>query len=181
MPWQDVPDFVAKLRQRSAPAARALELCILTWTRTSEILGARWEEFEFERSTWTVPAIRMKSGRDHTIPLCPRALEILAGLPRDNFLFGGKKPLSQMSMMMLMRRMGEGSYTVHGFRSSARDFASDATHHPRDVAEMALAHAIGNDVEAAYRRNTAVAKRRALLADWEGWLSGTYSPAIGIE
>jgi integrase len=169
MPYEAIPAFMAKLREREAMAALALEFVVLTATRTSEVLGATWAEVDLDKAIWTVPASRMKAGKEHRIPLSPRAVEILEAVkplgkaslfPADK---GGK--LSTMAMSMLLRRM-KLECTVHGFRSGFRDWAADCTGYAHEVCEMALAHVIGNKSEAAYRRGDLFDKRRRLMADW---------------
>lgn len=169
MPYEAIPAFMAKLREREAMAALALEFVILTATRTSEVLGASWAEVDLDKAIWTVPASRMKAGKEHRIPLSPRAVEILEAVkplgkaslfPADK---GGK--LSTMAMSMLLRRM-KLDCTVHGFRSGFRDWAAECTGYAHEVCEMALAHVIGNKSEAAYRRGDLFDKRRRLMADW---------------
>lgn len=181
LPWRDMPTFMTDLRGRPAASARALEFLILNASRTSEVLGMRVGEVDFERSIWTVPAVRMKSARMHEVPLAKASVALLRtvipeGASADAHVFGGDAPLSNMSMAMLMRRMGRGDLTVHGFRSSFRDWAGDATEHPREIAEMALAHVIGNDAELAYRRGNALARRARLMADWASYLDGKLVP-----
>ena len=169
MPYEAIPAFMAMLRERAAMAALALEFVILTATRTSEVLGATWAEVDLDKALWTVPASRMKAGKEHRIPLSPRAVEILEAVkplgeaslfPADK---GGK--LSTMAMSMLLRRM-KLECTVHGFRSGFRDWAAECTGYAHEVCEMALAHVIGNKAEAAYRRGDLFDKRRRLMADW---------------
>jgi integrase len=135
------------------------------------VIGARWEEINIAERLWSVPAERMKAGREHRVPLCGKALEIVEEMRAigGNFIFpGGKrgKPLSNMAMTMLLRRMGHGDQTVHGFRSTFRDWAAERTNFPAEVAEMALAHAVTDKVEAAYRRGDLFEKRRALAEAW---------------
>jgi integrase len=172
MAYADVPGFVAQLREREALAAMALEFCILTATRSGEVLGARWSEIDLDTKVWTVPAGRMKAARAHRIPLSERALailETLADVRSGAFVFPGQrkgKPLSNMAMEMVLRRMGVEDATVHGFRSAFRDWAGNETHFPREVAEAALAHVIGDKAEQAYRRSDALEKRRALMDAW---------------
>lgn len=172
MPYGAIPAFMAKLREREAMAALALEFVILTATRTSEVLGATWAEVDLDKAIWTVPASRMKAGKEHRIPLSPRAIEILEAvkpMKRDS-LFpadkGGK--LSTMAMSMLLRRM-KVDCTVHGFRSGFRDWAAECTGYAHEVCEMALAHVIGNKSEAAYRRGDLFEKRRRLMTDWTSY------------
>ncbi len=175
MPFAEVPAFIALLRQRSAVAARALELTILCATRTSETLGARWEEFDLERAIWTIPGNRMKAAKEHRIPLSKQAIQILCDLiPGEGLVFPGfspEKPLSNMAMEMMMRRM-KVDVTVHGFRSSFRDWAGEATEAPRELAEAALAHTIGDTAEQAYRRGDALERRRGLMEAWAVFCSG---------
>lgn len=170
--YEDVPAFAGALRARTAVAALALEFTILTAARSGEAIGARWSEVDLDKAVWTVPAERMKAGKEHRVPLSPRALEILESLRPlgSEWLFpgaaGGK--LSGMAMTMLMRRMKVDA-TVHGFRSAFRDWAAERTGYAHEVAEMALAHTIGNKVERAYRRGDLFDKRRRLMDDWAAW------------
>lgn len=170
MPFGDVPGFMERLRALPALSARALELTILTAARTSEVLQAHWSEFDLERGIWTVSADRMKAGREHRVPLSPAALALLQQRQaEDGFMFPGNvegKPLSNMSMEMCLRRMGMSHYTVHGFRSSFRDWVGEETSFPREVAEQALAHVVGSAVERAYRRGDSFEKRRSLMGAW---------------
>jgi integrase len=153
LPSRDLPAFMVELRAQVGVSARALEFAILTAARTSEVIGATWDEIDEGAEVWTVPAQRMKGGRAHRVPLCERALEILDSLPRvGHHVFGrtrAGKPLSQMALLMTLRRMARGRLTVHGFRSTFRDWAAERTSFPREVAEAALAHAITDKVEAA--------------------------------
>jgi len=182
MPYSDVGEFITSLRARDATSARALEFLILCASRSGEVRLATWSEFDLAAALWTIPAERMKAGKAHRVPLSPRAIELLnqfgVGAP-DEFIFAGKKPgapLSVMAFDMLMRRLGREE-TVHGFRSSFRDWAGDKTTFPREIAEMALAHAVGDSVERAYRRGDALAKRRALMEEWGAYLAGASEPA----
>lgn len=172
LPYTELSTFMAKLRERPAIAARALEFTILTASRTNEALGARWSEIDLVADVWTVPPERMKAKRSHRIPLSARAIEILGEmqpLARDEgFIFpgpSGNAPLSNMSMSMLLRRMSV-TQTVHGFRSSFRDWVGEATNFQSEVAEAALSHTVGDATERAYRRGDALAKRRDLMAAW---------------
>lgn len=164
------------LRTRSATAARALEFTILTAARSGEVLGAQWNELDLTRKVWTVPAERMKAGREHRVPLSTRALQIVSETSEENrkgFVFAGPRPeapLSSMAMAMLMRRM-KSEVTVHGFRSTFRDWASEATSFQHEVCEMALAHTISNKAEAAYRRGDLFEKRRKLMDAWASYCS----------
>jgi integrase len=162
LPYAEVPTFIRELHERSGPAAEALEFLILAAARTSEVLGAAWREFDLKSGVWTIPESRMKSGREHKVPLSDRGVEILEGLPRNDRPF----PLSNMAFLQLLKRMGHGGITAHGFRSSFRDWAAETHDASRDVAEMALAHAISDKTEAAYRRGDLFEKRRRLMDDW---------------
>ena len=178
MPWSDVPGFVARLREREAVAALALEFTILTAARTGETLGARWAEIDLDGRVWTVPADRMKAGREHRIPLTVRAYEILELLAHgrvSEFVFPGARsgrPLSGMAMEMLLRRMGADAVTVHGFRSSFKIWATETTSFPNDLSEAALAHVTGNAVERAYKRTDALERRRELMQAWARFIEG---------
>lgn len=177
IPFEAVPAFVAELRTRKAMAALALEFAILTAARTGEVLGAKWSEIDQAKAVWTVPAGRMKAGKEHRVPLSPRAVEILeeTKLLGSEFLFCGdrknglasepKAKLSGMAMTMLLRRM-QRDFTVHGFRSAFRDWAAECTGYAHEVCEMALAHVVANKAEAAYRRGDLFDKRRCLMLDW---------------
>ena len=176
MPYERVPAFIADLRQREAIAALALEFCILTAARSGEVFGLRWPEVDFDKCIWTVPGERMKAGRAHRVPLCHRAMAILRQLrplTSDSvFAFPGQspgRPLSNMAMEMMLRRMKITDATVHGFRSSFRDWAGNVSDFPREIAEAALAHVIGDKSEQAYRRSDALEKRRALMEAWSDW------------
>lgn len=172
LPYEAVPSFVGKLHMREAVAALALEFTILTAARTGEVIGASWEEVDLDKAIWTIPAERMKAGKEHRVPLSDRAVEILKATQdlRKDWLFpavrGGK--LSGMAMTMLMRRMNVVA-TVHGFRSAFRDWAAECTGYVHEVAEMALAHTIENKVERAYRRGDLFDKRRRLMDDWTAY------------
>lgn len=179
LPYAQVPDFVKGLKTRVSTAARALEFLIHTAARTSEVLNMTWQEVDLEAREWTVPAERMKMRREHVVPLTESALVVLramavVGMDAAAPVFPSRngKPLSGMAMEMLLRRMQCDDFTVHGFRSSYRDWAGDETNFPREVVEMALAHQVGSEVERAYRRGTALAKRRELMAAWSGFVAG---------
>ncbi|MGH6842728.1 MAG: tyrosine-type recombinase/integrase [Methylocella sp.] len=172
MPYHEVPAFVRSLRGQNGMAARALEFLILTAARTGEVTGARWLEIDAGAKVWTVPAARMKAGREHRVPLSGQAIAILENLASHetgDFVFPGHthaKPLSNMAFEMLLRRMKIEGVTTHGFRSSFRDWAGDKTAFPREIAEAALAHVAGDATEQAYRRGDALEKRRALMGAW---------------
>ena len=180
MPFVDLPAFVSKLREREADAALMLEFTILCVPRTNEIAAAKWPEIDRKAKVWTVPASRMKSDKEHRVPLGPRALEILdivAPLRTEgDYIFPGPKPgkpFSNMAMLaLLQRRMKRPDCTVHGFRSSFRDWVGECTSFPREVAEVALAHAVGDETEIAYRRGDALQKRRQLMLAWEEFVGG---------
>lgn len=178
MPSSELPAFIASLRQRDAPSARALEFLILTATRGNETRGARWEEFDLDKRVWTIPAERMKSKRPHRVPLTPRMIELLADARAGNssdFAFvgpDGRRSLSEGAFKVLLDRMELGQWTPHGFRSSFSDWAAETTPFARDVVEMALAHVISNDTEAAYRRGDMLERRRALVEAWETYCCG---------
>lgn len=177
--FEQIPAFMQTLRAESGIAARALEFTILTAARTAETIGATWPEIDHAKKIWTVPAARIKSEREHRVPLSDRALEILAALPREKrnaHLFIGAKAergLSNMAMLELLRRMGREELTVHGFRSTFRDWAGESTNFPREVAEAALAHIVKDRTEAAYRRRDALEKRRQLMAAWSSYCASS--------
>ncbi len=179
MPYADVPQFIANLRQADSVSARALEFCVLTAARTGEVIGARWDEIDIENKTWALPANRMKAGRAHTVPLPHAAiliLERMAQFRRDEYVFPSRKagkPLTHDGLALALKRQGVTDYTVHGFRSSFRDWCGNETQFPREVAEAALAHAVGDEVERAYRRSDALDKRRRLMDQWAAFLAPT--------
>jgi integrase len=170
LPYSEIGTFMAALRTRDGVAARALEFTILTAARTGEVLGSRWEEIDLQTKVWTVPASRMKAGREHRVPLSRAAIALLKNMRstgRNDLVFPGErrgKPLSNMSMLMTLRRMGRNDLTAHGFRSTFRDWAAECTDFPREVAEAALAHVVGDKVDAAYRRGDLFEKRRLMDA-----------------
>ena len=172
LPYDDLPTFMADLRARKSTAALALELAILTASRSGEVLNAQWSEFDLDKAIWTVPAIRMKAGHEHRIPLTARAVDFLKAMTRlhdNDHVFPGAakgKPLSGMAMTMQLRRMKRGDITVHGFRSTFRDWASEQTSFPHETCEHALAHRISDKAEAAYRRGDQFDKRRKLMEAW---------------
>jgi len=182
MSYTDVPAFVGELQVRQATAALALEFAILTAARSGEVLGACWDEFDLDRAVWTVPAGRMKAGREHRVPLSRSAFKIMKTMHevRDgDFVFPGQKPgkpLSVMALEMVLRRMKIDGVTVHGFRSTFRDWAAECTNFPNEVCEAALAHVIENKAEAAYRRGDLFDKRRKLM---EAWAAYCASPKAG--
>lgn len=178
LPYEDAPAFWSALNERPALAARCLEFTILTAARSGEALGATWGEIDMGKAIWTVPANRMKAATEHVVPLSGAALDVLKKVwpdepkPTDLVFAVGGAARSNMAMTMLLRRMGRGDITVHGFRSTFRDWAGDATAHPREVIESALAHTIENKAERAYRRSSAIERRRMLMEDWATYLVG---------
>jgi integrase len=183
LPYREIGAFMVELRQQQGVGARALEFAILTAARTGEVIGAPWDEINMAERLWAVPADRMKGGREHRVPLSDAALAILkemAKVREGNFVFPGGRagqPLSNMAMLMAQRRMGRGDLTAHGFRSSFRDWAAERTGFPAEVAEMALAHTVGDKVEAAYRRGDLFQKRRQIMDAWAKFCAT--APAAG--
>lgn len=172
MPYGDVPAFLVELEGRRAHAAKALRFTILAAARTAETTGAPWSEFDLDAALWTIPAARMKAGVEHVVPLVPELIELLRGLPRNKPPFA----LSENAMLyLLQKRMGK-SCTVHGFRSSFRDWAAETTAFPGEVVEMALAHAIRDKTEAAYRRGALLEKRRRLMEAWATYCTKAPKP-----
>ena len=182
LPYEKAPAFIERLRGRPALAARALEFTILTAARSGETLNATWSEIDLQRRVWTVPADRMKAGREHRVPLSEAAMALLQPLLelRDgDLIFPGQKrgrPLSVMAMEMVLRRM-ETPVTVHGFRSSFRDWAGEETDFAREIAEAALAHVVGDATERAYRRGDALERRRKLMEAWAAFCLPTPATA----
>jgi integrase len=177
LPWQEVGSFMAELRQREGIAARAVEFGILTAARSGEIRGARWDEIDEDAAVWTVPAARMKAGREHRVPLSTAALELLRSQPRlGEHIFPGQRgdvPLSDMSLTAVLRRMDRQDITVHGFRSTFRDWCAESVGNsfPREICEHALAHSLPDKVEAAYRRGDLIEKRKVLMQVWADYCS----------
>lgn len=187
LPYAELPKLMMALREQDGIGARALEFTILTAARTGEIIGATRDEANVDEKLWTVPAARMKAGREHRVPLSPRALAVLKDMthPANGehaFIFpGGKrgKPLSNMAMAKVLKRMDCENITVHGFRSTFRDWAAERTNYPNEVVEMALAHAVSDKVEAAYRRGDLFEKRRRLMADWAAYCNAAKTATVG--
>jgi integrase len=175
LPYDQLPQFVAQLRGRQSMAARALEFAILTACRSGEVRNARWDEIDLIKAVWVIPKSRMKADKEHRVPLSDQAVAILTALMEtrtSGFVFpgpGSGKALSGMAMAMQLRRMKADDITVHGFRSTFRDWASEKTSFPHEVCEQALAHTIGNKTEAAYRRGDLFEKRRELMAAWQSF------------
>jgi integrase len=178
LPYREVGEFLKDLRTRSGVASLALEFLILTAARTGEVLGATWGEIQEAQGVWTVPASRMKAGREHRVPLSPAALDVLERakkVRRGDYIFPAARaiaPLSNMALLAVLKRMERTDITVHGFRSCFRDWAAEETTCANEVVEMALAHAIGSKVEAAYRRGDLFEKRKALMAAWADYCDG---------
>jgi integrase len=174
LPYDEVPELMTALRAQDGVASRALEFAILTATRTAEVLGARWDEIDLAKATWAIPAVRMKAGKEHRIPLSSHSISIL----RDLQSSGGPvfsregKPLGRKA---LIRALGRSDAHVHGFRSTFRDWAAECTSFPREIAEMALAHSVGDAVEAAYRRTDLLEKRRKLMEKWGAYCTAPTS------
>jgi integrase len=170
--YVDLADFMVSLRQQEGVAARALEFTILTAARTGSVLGAQWPEIDLESRLWTIPAERMKAGQEHRVPLSGPAIAVLERMQEirsGDFVFSGaraQRPLSNMAFLTLLRRIGRGDLTAHGFRSTFSDWCAEQTNFPEEVRKMALAHAVGDKVEAAYRRGDLFEKRRRLMDAW---------------
>lgn len=179
LPYSELGAFMTELRAQDGTAARGLEFLILTATRTNETQSATWDEFDRAAGIWTIPAERMKATKEHRVPLSARALEILAAMheaKQGDYVFPGareNRPLSNMAFLMILRRIGRQNLTAHGFRSTFRDWAAEMTAYPHEVAEMALAHAVGDKVEAAYRRGDLFEKRRRIMEDWAAYCDRT--------
>ena len=184
LPWADLPAFMSKLRGKDTISARALEFTILTACRTGEVTGAKWAEFDLDSSLWIIPGARMKAKREHRVALSTQAVELLRKLPRidgNDHVFPGARtgrPLSNMGMLEMLRGLRPG-LTVHGFRSTFRDWVSDATNYSPELAEMALAHTVQNRVEAAYRRGDLLERRRALMQAFADYANGAGKVIVG--
>ncbi|MGO9399494.1 MAG: tyrosine-type recombinase/integrase [Xanthobacteraceae bacterium] len=181
LPYAEIPALMADLRQREGIAARALAFLICNAARSGEVIGAKWSEIDLDGALWVVPAARMKGGKEHKVALAPQAVELLRDLPSeggdDGFVFIGARPgtgLSDSSMTGVLKRMGRGDITVHGFRSSFKDWCSERTNYPNEVSEMALAHKVSDKTEEAYRRGDLLEKRKRLATDWARYC---FSPA----
>lgn len=186
LPFSDTGAFMQELREQEGIAARTLEFTILTAARSGEARGARWEEIDFDSKVWKVPGNRMKAGREHVVPLSDAALAVIQEMQKNvinGFIFPSlrdDKPLSDMSLTAVLRRMKHTEITVHGFRSTFRDWAAEISHYPHEVCEMALAHVISNKAEAAYRRGNLLAKRRAMMQDWAKWCAKPHTKAAVV-
>lgn len=177
IPYEDIGTFMAALRKREGAPAKGLEFLILTATRTGETVGAQWDEIDFNEAVWTVPAERTKTDTEHRVPLSPAALDVLEAMlavTQSDYIFPGSRanrPLGNAALLLLLKRLGHGDLTAHGFRSTFRDWAAERTAFPRDVAEMALGHTVANKVEAAYRRGDLFDKRAKLMDAWAEYCS----------
>jgi integrase len=182
LPYAEIGAFMADLRQRQGGAAAALEFAILTAARTAEAIGAHWSEINMAEGIWTIPAERMKTDVVRRVPLSHQAMAVLRRIEAEkvnDVVFSGQKPgraLSNMALLMMLRRMNRDEITAHGFRSSFRDWAAERTAFPREVVEMALAHKVANKVEAAYLRSELFEKRRLLMEQWSDFCN---QPAAG--
>jgi integrase len=183
--WREAPAFVADMARREGIAARALAFAVLTAARSGEVRGMAWREVDLDAAVWTVPAERIKAGREHRVPLAAAALALLGepGGP-DDLVFPSPmradRPLSDMTLTAVLRRMGRGELTAHGFRSTFRDWAGEATAHAREVIEAALAHRLKDKAEAAYARGDLFAKRRRLMEDWAAFLARPGPAVVGL-
>jgi integrase len=178
LPYSELPDFMDTLRAIPGDSAAALEFLILTAARTSEVIYAKWAEVDFKKKLWTIPGARMKSRREHRVPLSSAAIEVLKRMEnrKGEYVFPGRSPdapLSNMALLMTLGRMNRADITAHGFRSTFRDWAAECTNFPNEMVEMALAHVIEGKTEAAYRRGDLLEKRRQLMDAW-----GDYSSAL---
>jgi integrase len=187
LPYLQIGKFVEALRHQKGIAPLALELLILTASRTNEVIGARWSEFDLTHGVWSVPASRTKTGREHRVPLSARALALLNRLystASNEVVFSASAvghPLSNNALLSVLTRMNQSSYTVHGFRSTFRDWASERTSHSSEAIEMALGHSIRNKVEAAYRRGDLFLKRQTLMEDWARYCSNSSSSTVVVS
>lgn len=189
LPYSELGAFMVELREVPTVSSLALQFVILTATRTSEVLNAQWTEFDLKAGLWTIPAARMKAGKEHRVPLSEAALQVLEQAKTwggADFVFPGQKPgaaMSNMSLLALLKRMKRPDLTVHGFRSTFTDWASERTNHSREVVEMSLAHAIESKVEAAYRRGDLFEKRAKIMADWAAYAAApqTSAKVVAIE
>ena len=183
LPYKQIAKFITKLREHKGSSALALEFMILTAARTGEVRGAKWQEIDLSAKVWTIPADRMKAGKEHRVPLCNRVIQILNSMKSnrnlDEFVFAGWKAgtgLSDGAMLALLRKMDLGPYTPHGFRSTFRDWAAEEAHQfSNETVELALAHTIKNQTEAAYRRGDQLERRRELMSAWQKHIETTTS------
>jgi integrase len=185
LPYDEIGVFMNQLAERESVSARGLEFQILTAARTGEVMGANWSEIDINKALWTIPAERMKTDVEHRVPLSTSVvalLEHMREVSSSEFVFPGAKAgksLSNMAFLELLKRMGRGDLTAHGFRSTFRDWAAERTAFPREVAEMALAHTIGDKVEAAYRRGDLFEKRQKMMDAWDDYCATVYEDGAG--
>lgn len=189
LPWRDMDGFMTRLKQQAGVGALALQFTILTAARSGEVRGMSWDEVRLDEDIWIIPGARMKAGRDHRVPLSAHAKAILKAMQQlklgdTNVVFPGsrdRKPLSDMTLSAVLRRMDRKDVTVHGFRSTFRDWAAEVTHYPREMAEMALAHTVSDQVEAAYRRGDMFDKRRKMMADWDAFCHSAAAEYVSLR
>jgi integrase len=186
IPYREIGAFMKLLRQRDGIGAAALEFAILTAARSGEVLGATWAEIDTDARVWTIPPSRMKAGREHRVPLSGAALELLKRMESgrlDDYIFPGAKdgkPLSDMSLTAVLRRMERNDFVPHGCRSTFRDWCAECTRYPREMAEIALAHAVGDETERAYQRGDMIEKRRRMMQDWAAWCAKPIQPGVVV-
>jgi integrase len=186
LPYAEINNFIVELRAQEGVSAKALEFAILTAARTGEVVGAQWNEIDVDKKLWTIPAQRMKVGKEHRVPLSAAAvaiIEAMGKIKQSNMVFPGHKveqPLSNMALLTLLRRMKRADLTVHGFRSTFRDWAAERTSFPSEVAEMALAHTVSDKVEAAYRRGDMFEKRRRMMEVWAQFCAMPAQPQASV-
>jgi len=190
LPYRDVYAFLQLLANSDATAARALETVIYTGLRTAEVIGAKWDEIDFDAGVWTVPASRMKMKKQHRVPLSAPAVRVLRTcyalrvndyvFPSPNSTAGRPRPLSNMAMLTLLKRMKRTDITPHGFRSTFRDWAAEQTNFPRELCEMALAHTVGSDTEQAYQRGDLLEKRARLMDAWASYCNTAPGNAASV-
>jgi len=186
LPYDELPEFMAGLRRREALTARALEFLILTAGRSGEVRGANWNEIDLAKGIWTIPAERMKAGREHRVPLSTGAQSLLKSLSEartGDFVFpsASEGPLSETALSALLKRLGQGKITAHGFRSTFRQWCAEQTNHPREVAEAALAHTLKDKVEAAYQRGDLFDKREKMMEAWAGFIGGEGADIVPLK
>jgi integrase len=186
LPFAEIGSFMQTLRESEGIGAKALEFAILTATRSGEVRGAKWSEIDLQQGIWTIPSERMKAGKEHRVPLSRQALGLLNSLVKIDgcdYVFPSRnndRPLSDMTLTAVLRRLGRADITAHGFRSTFRDWASECTNFSREVSEMALAHTIPNAVEAAYRRGDLMLKRQRMMTEWANYCDKVHSGPANV-
>jgi integrase len=178
LPYPEIGEFMVALRQQDGVAARALEFAILTGARSNEVVGARWEEINLAERLWTVPGARMKTNKEHRVPLSARAIEILHTMQRGVYVFGGARKIARDALLRQLRQMGRDE-AVHGFRSTFATWAAERSNFPHEVCELALAHTVGSAVERAYQRGDLFEKRRQLAEAWAAFCGRVEPVATG--